>query len=106
MNTLKRIEDLIAHGKVRVSQHGYNELAKDQLFYDELVDGIGQAIVVENYPSYAKGPCVLVLQRNTDGSPVHVLWGTAAGTTEPAVLITAYRPDPARWQSDFIRRKP
>ena len=106
MNTLTRIKELIARGKVRASQHGYNELAKDRLFYAELVAGVEQAIVVEDYPQYAKGPCVLVLQHNADGSPVHVLWGTAADTTEPAVLVTAYRPNPARWEADFIRRKP
>src|SRR5262249_34904775 len=104
--TLARVKSLIAEGKVRASQHGYNELANDGLFYDELVGGIEDAQVIEDYPTYAKGPCVLVLQRDAGGKPVHALWGLAKGTTEPAVLITAYRPDPARWEADFLRRKP
>ena len=104
--TLTRVQQLIAQGKVRASQHGYNELAKDRLFYEELISGVGGAIVVEDYPQYAKGPCVLVLQSDPRGLPVHVLWGIYAGTTEPAVLVTAYRPDPSRWDSGFLRRQP
>jgi len=104
--TLQRVRQLIVEGKVRSSQHGYNELAKDRLFYDEVVVGIETAEVVEDYPNYAKGPCVLVLQRDATGAAVHALWGLASGTTEPAVLVTAYRPDPARWDAAFLRRKP
>ena len=104
--TLAKVKALIAAGKVQPSQHGYNELFKDRLFYGELVDGVTAAVVVEDYPQYAKGPCVLVLQHELGGLPVHVLWGIASGTSEPAVLITAYRPDPARWDANFLRRKP
>jgi hypothetical protein len=102
--TLTRVRELVRAGKVRASVHGYNELAKDGLFYDEIVADVGAAMVVEDYPQYAKGPCVLVLQRDAAGAPVHVLWGIASGTIEPAVLVTAYRPDPARWDAAFLRR--
>jgi hypothetical protein len=104
--TLNLVKELISAGKVRASQHGYNELAKDNLFYDELAAGVGEAIVVEDHQQYAKGPCVLVRQMDLSGRPVHVLWGTATGSTEPAVLVTAYRPDPARWDPTFLRRIP
>ena len=36
---------------------------------------------------------------------IHVVWGIPKGKTEPAVLITAYRPDPDLWENDFLRRK-
>ncbi|ELP52665.1 hypothetical protein O53_4390 [Microcystis aeruginosa TAIHU98] len=49
---------------------------------------------------------MLVLQKDSQGKPVHVVWGIAKNTESPAVLVTAYRPDPARWSSDFTRRKP
>jgi class 3 adenylate cyclase len=32
-------------------------------------------------------------------------WGIPRGQTAPAVLVTAYRPDPARWTDDFLRRR-
>jgi len=69
-----------------------------------VIAGLGAAIAVEEYPTYAKGPCVLVLQRDGADKPLHVLWGIRSEQTEPAVLITAYRPDPDRWSTDFLRR--
>ncbi|MGB7161200.1 MAG: DUF4258 domain-containing protein [Tepidisphaeraceae bacterium] len=103
--TLRQVKLLIEAGKVQPSRHGYQELAKDRLFFDELVAGIVSAVVVEDYPTYAKGPCVLVLQTDACGDPAHVLWGIGAGTTAPAVLVTAYRPDPRRWDSSFLLRR-
>ncbi len=32
-------------------------------------------------------------------------WGIPGGDVEPAVLVTAYRPDPMLWESSFLRRK-
>ena len=103
--TLGLVVDLVRRGEVRVSAHGYDELAADGILAREVIDGIQAAVVVEDYPTYAKGPCVLVRQFDRGGRPMHAVWGIATGETSPAVLITAYRPDPARWTDDFLRRR-
>jgi hypothetical protein len=103
--TLRKVQRLVVHGQVRISDHGYDELPADDLLATELLVGLHDAIVVEDYPESARGPRVLVLQRDSRGRPVHVLWGISKGTTQPAVMITAYRPDPARWSDDFTERK-
>ncbi len=41
----------------------------------------------------------------TEKNPVHVVWGVSKGTKTPAVIVTAYRPDPVKWTNDFRRRK-
>ena len=80
------------------------EFAADGILAREMIDGVQAAVVVEDYPTYAKGPCVLVRQFDRGGRPIHAVWGIPRGETSPAVRITAYRPDPARWTDDFLRR--
>jgi hypothetical protein len=90
---------------VRISEHGYDELADDGLYVDELISGLSEAVLIEDHPNYGKGPCVLVLQRDDSDQPVHVVWGIPKKRDVPAVLVTAYRPDPQKWSKDFLRRK-
>ena len=102
--TLAAVVTLVLRDEVRVSDHGYDELAADGILVRDLTAGIRSAEVVEDYPDFAKGPCVLVLQHDHEGRPLHALWGIPKGETGPAVLITAYRPDPTRWANDLRRR--
>jgi hypothetical protein len=101
---LSNVRALIADGKFRISAHALKELLDDDLLIEPLVAGIVSAISVEEYRDYHKGPCVLVLQTDERGRPIHLLWGIPAGAAEPAVLITAYVPDSERWNDDFTRR--
>jgi hypothetical protein len=103
---LLRLRDLVSKGHWRISDHGFRELRDDGIALADILPGLASAQVVEEYPEYAKGPCVLVLQQDAEGAPVHALWGTSTRNPEEAVLITAYRPDPVRWSSDFLRRLP
>ena len=103
---LEQIQRLVERGDVRISEHGYEELAEGGLFATDVVRGLADATMIEEYPDYPKGRCVLVLQHGPTGEPVHAVWGIPAGAERPAVLVTAYRPDSARWTDDFMRRKP
>ena len=104
-DVLARVQELVGNGEVRISEHGYDELAEDGLTALEAVEGLFSATEVEEYSNYPKGPSVLVLQTAGDGSAMHVVWGIPKGYDKPAVLVTAYRPDPSRWDESFLRRK-
>lgn len=104
-DTFRRIVELVRGGNVQISVHGYDEMAADGILAGEAIEGAVVATVVEDYPDYFKGPCTLVLQRDRGGNPIHVVWGIPRERTSPAVLVTAYRPDPMRWTDDFLGRK-
>lgn len=104
-DTFKKIKELVLFGDVRISEHGYDELANDGLTAKEIVEGIKNAVLIEDYPEYPKGACVLVLQRDNNRNPIHVVWGIPKGHERPAVVVTAYRPDPQRWDNTFTERK-
>ncbi len=104
-DTLNKIKALVRDGRVLVSAHGYDELAVDGIFFGEVLAGVPAAELVEDYPSASKGPSVLVLQRDKDNLPVHAVWGIPKGAQGPAVLVTAYRPDPERWTPNFMERR-
>jgi hypothetical protein len=103
--TLRSVVLLVEGGDVKISEHGYDELTADGILVKEVVAGVRDSIVVEDYPDYPKGPCVLVLQSDSEGRPLHVVWGIPKRAASPAVLVTAYRPDPNRWSEDYLRRK-
>ena len=102
--TLRRVQTLVLSGDYLVSSHGFDELDKDGILPGDAIAGIATAVAIEDYPERFRGPSVLTLQRDADGHPIHVVWGIPAGRRRPAVLVTAYRPEAAAWDSEFKRR--
>jgi uncharacterized protein DUF4258 len=103
--TLRRVQALVLAGDYRVSDHGFDELEDDAILAVDVVDGIVAAIAVEDYPDRDRGASVLALQHDANDDAIHVVWALPAGERRPAVLVTAYRPDPSYWDSDFKQRK-
>jgi hypothetical protein len=103
-NILREVQGLVSSGAIRVPQPGLRELAADHIDLEDVLAGIVSAVAVEEYPTGRMEPSVLILQRDRIG-PIHVMWGVPKATGTPAVLVTAYRPDPERWSPDFTRRK-
>ena len=104
-DTLRRVQLLALSGDVRISDHGFDELRKDGILVEDAVVGVLSAISIEDYPDRARGPSVLTLQRDASGRPIHAVWAISAGEAKPAVLVTAYRPDPSLWDETFEKRK-
>ena len=102
--TFEQIRQLIKKNEIQISAHGYEQLAEDEILVRDIISSIDQAVIVEDYPNYAKGPSVLVLQKDKQGTLIHVVWGIPKNALTPAVLVTAYRPDPKKWVDGFTRR--
>ena len=102
--TFDRVRGLVKLGDWSGSDHALLRLEENGIVASDLADRIDLGLVIEDYPDYYAGPCILVLQED-GGGPVHALWGLKKGTDRPAVLITAYRPDPTRWLDDNRTRR-
>lgn len=103
--TLRRVQTLVLAGDYLVSDHGFNALDEDAIVVGEVIAGIAAALPIEDYQDRARGSSVLALQHDGNGRVIHVVWGIPAGQRRPAVLITAYRPDPELWDAEFRKRK-
>lgn len=101
----RRIQTLVLGGDYLISDHGFDELAEDDILPTEIVDGILTATVIEDYPERARGRSVLTLQQDANGHPIHAVWAILIGQHRPAILVTAYRPDPDVWDSEFKVRR-
>ncbi|WP_439637947.1 hypothetical protein [Spirulina sp.] len=47
-----------------------------------------------------------IKKRDYQNQPIYTVWGIPKNAKSPAVLITAYRPSPDRWEHDHKTRKP
>lgn len=90
---IRQIVALIRLGAVRnFRTTGTTNWQQMECLSRDVLATVAEGTVVEDYPDYGKGSCVLVLQQDRRGEPMHVVWGIPKGASSPAVLVTAYRP--------------
>ena len=85
------------HARTRMFQRGSSTHAVEEV-------GLSPSAVVEEYPEDQPFPSRLLLGW-PQGEALH-LHVAADAASDRLIVVTAYRPDPARWESDFTRRTP
>ena len=101
---IENIIDAIRNRRVKITDHADEETVNDCLTYDEIYFSLIQGEVIEDYPSDKPYPSCLIFGRNFGGEPIHSVWAYNP-ENQWAVLITVYRPDPARWIDWKLRVK-
>jgi uncharacterized protein DUF4258 len=106
-NTFDKVCVAVVAGQVHVSEHAHDEAIDDGLSIIDVIDATSTGEVIEDYPTDPRGASCLALITIGKDMPVHAVWAFDEGSGR-AILITVYRPDPARWSDDLRhrRRKP
>jgi hypothetical protein len=93
---LARIHDAIRFERIRITNHAIEEAEDDRLLLDEILASVLKGELIEDYPRDKPYPSCLIYGLNGRGEAIHSVWAYNKDT-DWAVLITVYRPDPARW---------
>lgn len=98
------IIEAIRNNRIRITDHADEEAQADGLSFDEILFSVLRGEIIEEYPTDKPYPSCLIYGESFAGDPIHSVWAYNAETGW-AVLITVYRPDPARWINWRIRRR-
>ena len=98
---IKNLQQQAIHDNIRVSIHGHQEMAKEDIKYDSVREAIINGTIIENYPDHQRGPCCLLCGKGQDGRYLHVVCSTSL---EIIIVITVYEPKPPKWITPFQRR--
>ena len=87
--------------KIQLTEHALLRCRERNIKLDEVEQCILNGEIIEEYPDDYPFPSALFLYI-TSNHPIHIL----AGLGEDRLwIITAYYPDPEKWNSDYRTRK-
>lgn len=102
MITIEELRNLCTDETIMLTQHLQLRLRERNITMDDIMQGIQTGHIIEQYPTDYPYPSCLVLGIDISGTPLHVVCGHGHGRLW---IITVYRPDPERWESDNETRK-
>jgi hypothetical protein len=107
---MKRKQDILervaqaAEKRILFLQHALSQMnIPDRMIsIEEVRAAIFDGVLVEEYPDDPRGHSCLLLGQGVNDRPIHVV---CAPKREYLAVITAYVPDPRRWEADWKTRK-
>lgn len=99
---LDHLQALCRAGNIIWSDHVIKRLFQRNISRDSVKSCIMSGEIIEEYPDDYPYPSCLVFGLSVDGKVLHVVVGEGAGK---AWIITAYWPDPNKWDETLKIRK-
>ena len=87
---------------IEITQHMLYRIHQRNISYKEIKEVIMNGRIIEDYPNDFPYPSCLVLGLTLKKRTLHVVVGIGENKLW---LITAYEPDPSKWNIDFDKRK-
>ncbi|MCI0439320.1 MAG: DUF4258 domain-containing protein [Chloroflexi bacterium] len=101
---LRDIVAAILATQVRITRHALHEAQADGLRIDEIYFSVLRGEIIAEYLDDKPFPSCLIYGQTFDGEHIHTVWGYNE-SSQHAILITVYRPDPGRWIDWRERRR-
>lgn len=98
---IKHLKQQAINDNLRISIHGHQEMAEENILYDSVREAIINGTIIENYPAHQRGPCCLLCGKTQLGKYLHVV---CTNSLEIDIIITVYEPKPPKWITPFQRR--
>jgi Domain of unknown function (DUF4258) len=99
---VETIQEKIAQGRYIISFTHTEKLRQRRIKAEDIEQAIKTGTIIEDYPEDRRGPSCLILGF-AGKRPLHVVCGRL--DDDEILIITAYEPDPAEWESDGKTRK-
>lgn len=105
MNWLDEIRECFESNSVFYTRHARLEMRFEEsgrIFDHEVHEAVCKGEIIEKYPEDKPYPSILILGRTLADRPLHIVCAFD-GEGNQAIVITAYQPNPERW--DELRRR-
>ena len=99
---IEQIRMHVNQGDVVWRDHAIKRLHERKITRDDVRSAIYNGEIIEDRPDDIPTPCCLILGANIKGRYIHVICGML---DDLVYIISAYYPDPDRWEPDFRTRK-
>ena len=99
---IEQIRLLVKQGEVVWRDHAIKRLRERKITRDDVRNAIFTGEIIEDRSDDVPTPCCLILGTNIEGRYLHVICGMIDNMV---YIISAYYPDPERWEADLMTRR-
>jgi len=99
---ITNLQMLCDRGAVRWTGHVLKRLLQRGISQADVIQAVQGGEIIEQYPDDYPYPSCLLLGADAAGDPLHVCCGRGH---DELWVITAYRPDADKWESDLKSRR-
>ena len=100
--TIDILRNLCKDETILVTQHVYSRCRERGISYADIKNAILKGEIIELYPSDYPYPSCLLLGATVNNKYLHVVCGIGEGKLW---IVTAYYPNPEKWEPDMKTRK-
>ena len=99
---IEQVRMLVKQGHIIWRDHAMKLLRERRITREDVRSAIFNGEIIEDRPDDIPTPSCLILGSSIRGRFLHVICGVL---DDMVYIISAYFPDPDKWEADFVTRK-